>query len=100
MTQYRGVCREIFKPIKPIEDHLQLIQNPILDNTKLQMDNLNNTVIQKTQLHFWYNKNTKCLENINAVAEFSELPSIDNNKKKLENNVEIIIKIKKIKSQK
>lgn len=102
MIQYRGIC-------KPIDTRLQMISAtppsfihtlPLLqsDPVFLQLDTKNETVTQKTQLHYVYNKTTKCLEMKYAVNDFSENSTIHPDKKSPENNVEITIQIKKIKS--
>jgi hypothetical protein len=102
MTHYRGICKNIatFSDMKKKEiqqrNYLQKIQPSEIQTTVLQPVTEKESVIQKTQLHFQYNNNTKCLEIVNAVADFFENPGAYNNKKKMQNDVEITIQIKKI----
>lgn len=100
MTQYRGICKTIATPEfirnKTTDEFAMFSKNSQIENTILQKDTENNIVLQKIQLQFCYNKNTNCLEIKNAVNENSENPIENNHKIKPENNVEIIIKIKKI----
>lgn len=91
MIQYRGICKEI-NPCLHTSPRLQT--DPIV----LPLDTKNTIVTQKTRLHYVYNKITNCLEMKHAVTDFSECSTIHPDKKSPENNVEITIHIKKLKS--
>lgn len=109
MTKYKGICREIIATKKNLLsstpsilqlNNLKTIENSVMGNINLQIDKINETVIQKIQLQYSYDNNKKCLEIYSGKKDVFNSVSINDNKQKMENNFEIIIKIKIINPQK
>ena len=99
ITQYKGICKEIIASKRtslPLlqPNNLKTMENSVMGNTNLQIDKINETVIQKIQLHYSYDNNKKCLEIYNGKKDVFNSVSINDDKQKMENNIKIIIKIK------